>query len=71
MASAARTRSCPTGKKCLSKGKADCIVQQARRSQLAHRQEQRIYFCCRCECWHTTKEEYKTHQQRQAERAQQ
>ena len=51
--------SCPSGKRCWSAGKAQGVIENARRSSGQSRQEQRAYFCHRCGCWHTTKEEYR------------
>lgn len=50
----------PCGKKKLSKGQAEGVVESARRSQHEHRQECRIYFCRGCGCWHTSKREFQS-----------
>lgn len=54
----------PCGKRMLSKGKAEGVVQAARRSGLGHRLEQRVYFCIDCGAWHTTRREYQTFDER-------
>lgn len=58
----------PCGKKKLRESKAKHVVQNARRSLLEHRQEQRTYFCKGCQAWHTSKEPFTTGAQRRAQR---
>jgi hypothetical protein len=55
------------GKKRLSKGQAEGIIDAARRSRNPNRQECRSYFCRGCGCWHTSAAEYRTPAQRQAD----
>ena len=55
----------PCGKKRLTEGKAHGVVDRARRSRNPNRQEQRVYFCRGCQCWHTASTHYLTFQQRQ------
>ncbi len=54
----------PCGKKRLSESRAQGVVANARRSRNPNRQEQRVYFCRGCQCWHTASTPYLTAAQR-------